>query len=77
MLGKVRLQTRLLLGAVASLSALVLLNPLSVKATGGNQFDNGGVLFDAETIVEFEFIESNGAYQSTFGVLNLQTGEKT
>lgn len=77
MLGEIRLQTRLLLGAIASLSALVLLTPLSVKATGGNQFDNGGILFDAETIVEFEFIESNGAYQSTFGVLNLQTGEKT
>ncbi|MCT7972022.1 DUF4114 domain-containing protein [Laspinema olomoucense] len=77
MLGKIGFRTSLFLGAVASLSALVLLNPLSVKATGENQFDNTGIVFDLETIVEFEFIESNGAYQATFGVMNLQTGEKT
>ncbi|MBO0347845.1 hypothetical protein J0895_01720 [Phormidium pseudopriestleyi FRX01] len=77
MLGKIRFRTSLFLGAVASLSALVLLNPLSVKATGENLVDNTGILFDLETIIEFEFIESNGAYQSTFGVMNLQTGEKT
>ncbi len=77
MLGQVSLKTRLLLGAVTSLSALVFLTPLSVKASGGNQFNNDSILFDTETIVEFEFIESNGAYQSTFGVMNLQTGEKT
>jgi hypothetical protein len=77
MLGEIGFRTSLFLGAVASLSALVLLNPISVKATGENLFDNRSILFDAETIVEFEFIESNGAYQSTFGVVNLQTGEKT
>lgn len=40
-------------------------------------FDSNGVQFDVDTIVEFEFLESHGAYQSTFGVVNLQTGEKT
>jgi hypothetical protein len=77
MFSKIHLGTSLFLGTVASLSALVLLKPLSVKATGENQFDNTGILFDIETIVEFEFIESNGAYQATFGVMNVQTGEKT
>ena len=28
-------------------------------------------------MVEFEFVESRGSYQSTFGVINLLTGEKT
>jgi hypothetical protein len=40
-------------------------------------FDGSGVQFDVDTVVEFEFLESHGAYQSTFGVINLQTGEKT
>lgn len=40
-------------------------------------FENNGIQFDVDTIVEFEFVESNGAYQSTFGVINLDTGEKT
>jgi hypothetical protein len=40
-------------------------------------FDGRGVQFDVDTVVEFEFMESHGAYQSTFGVVNLQTGEKT
>lgn len=77
MLSKIRFRTSLFLGAAASLSALVLLHPISVKATGEELFDNTEIRFDLETIVEFEFIESNGAYQSTFGVMNLQTGEKT
>jgi Domain of unknown function (DUF4114) len=38
---------------------------------------NGGILFDQDTTLESEFVESHGAYQSTFGVLNLDTGEKT
>lgn len=41
------------------------------------EFDNGKIQFSVDTIVEFEFIESHGAYQSTFGVINLATGEKT
>jgi hypothetical protein len=40
-------------------------------------FDGRGIQFDVDTVIEFEFIESHGAYQSTFGVVNLQTGEKT
>jgi hypothetical protein len=38
---------------------------------------NGGILFDQDTTLESEFVESHGAYQSTFGVLNLDSGEKT
>ncbi len=40
-------------------------------------FGNRGIQFERDTVVEFEFLESNGAYQSAFGVINLTTGEKT
>jgi hypothetical protein len=40
-------------------------------------FGNQGIQFSEDTVVEFEFVESHGAYQSTFGVINLETGEKT
>ncbi|WP_150109071.1 hypothetical protein [Stanieria cyanosphaera] len=40
-------------------------------------FDNQGIKFDEDTIIDFQFIKSHGAYQSTFGVINLDTGEKT
>ncbi len=34
-----------------------------------------GIEFTENTVVEFEFLESNGAYQSCFGILNLDTQE--
>lgn len=40
-------------------------------------FDNERIQFAEDTVVEFEFVESRGSYQSTFGVINLLTGEKT
>lgn len=40
-------------------------------------FDNNGVIFAVDTVVEFEFVRSYGAYQSTFGVRNEDTGEET
>lgn len=48
---------------------------ISVKAQ--EVFGNNGIRFDADTIVEFEFVESHGAYRASFGVINLDTGEKT
>lgn len=50
---------------------------VSTAAQAAEEFGNGGIQFDVNTIVEFEFVQSNGAYQSTFGVINLDTGEKT
>lgn len=54
------------------LSTLGMLNALSMTASAdivGNQ----GIRFDEDTIVEFEFIESHGAYQSSFGVIDLDS----
>ena len=54
-----------------------LVTNFSPSAQAEEIFGNNGIKFDVDTIVEFEFVESHGAYQSSFGVINLDTGEKT
>ena len=49
---------------------------LATAAQAQETFGNQGIRLDVDTVVEFEFLESNGSYQSVFGVINLQTGEK-
>ena len=46
------------------------------SASAAEQFNNQSIQFDRDTIIEFEFQGSNNAAQSTFGVVNLATGEK-
>ena len=48
---------------------------LSVSQTTQAQtaFRNNSIQFSQDTIIEFEFIESHGAYQSTFGVVDLDS----
>jgi hypothetical protein len=46
-------------------------------ASAAEQFNSQGVKFDRDTIIEFEFLRSNNQAQSTFGVVNLATGERT
>jgi hypothetical protein len=65
---------KLLIGCSAIATAA--LGSLAQPA-GAEQFNNQAVQFDRDTIIEFEFLRSNNAAQSTFGVLNLATGEKT
>jgi hypothetical protein len=59
--------------AIAALAVVSVATP----AWAEERFSNGGIQFDVDTVIEFEFLESNGAYQSTFGVVNLNTGERT
>src|SRR4028119_2162579 len=65
------------LSAIASLYAGGFLGILSRPAQAADQFDLNGIQFDVDTIIEFEFVQSHGPYQSAFGVINLDTGEKT
>lgn len=60
-----------LLGAIA-----VLLLPPTLPTAAQDAFGNEAVQFPVDTIVEFEFVESHGALQSTLGVINLDTGEQ-
>jgi hypothetical protein len=46
-------------------------------ASAAEQFNSQGVQFDKDTIIEFEFLRSSNQAQSTFGVVNLATGERT
>jgi hypothetical protein len=48
-----------------------------IPAQAQDNFDDAGIQFDVDTVVEFEFAESHGADLSTFGVINLDTQEKT
>jgi hypothetical protein len=62
-------------GTIAASCGLALIT--SSPALAADNFDNQMIQFGQDTSVEFEFVESHGAYQSTFGVVNLATGEKT
>ena len=56
-----------------SVSTVSLFNAFSPSAIASDVIGNQGIRFAEDTIVEFEFIESHGAYKSTFGVINLDT----
>jgi hypothetical protein len=56
-----------------SFGVLGLLNTMSLSAAAEDMVGNKGIQFNEDTIIEFEFIESHGAYQSTFGVIDLDS----
>ena len=58
-----------------SIGTLGLLNAISLSALAAEEdiVGNRGIRFNEDTIVELEFIESHGAYQSTFGVIDLDS----
>ena len=61
-------------GAIATAAFATLVQS---AASAAEQFNNQTVQFERDTIIEFQFLSSNNSAQSTFGVLNLATGEKT
>lgn len=55
-----------------------LASTLAIQAYAADlSLGNSGVRFNKDTTLETNFVESHGAYQSTFGVINLDTNEKT
>ena len=60
-----------------SLGTLGLLNIFAQPATAQDYVGNRGIQFKEDTTIEFEFIVSHGAYQSTFGVIDLESCSKT
>jgi hypothetical protein len=67
--------TQSIFAAIGASCGLALMTSSPVLAA--DNFDNQMIQFGQDTSVEFEFVESHGAYQSAFGVVNLATGEKT
>jgi hypothetical protein len=57
--------------------AATAITTLTPSARANDNFNNNFIRFGKDTLVEFEVTETHGAYQSTFGVINLVTGEKT
>ncbi len=51
--------------------------PVSVESQSQEFFDNSGVFFTIDTVIQFQFVRSFGAYQSVFGIRNENTGEET
>lgn len=64
------------LTAITSIYTMGLFGAWATAALAQDAFGNEVVQFSEETVVEFEFIESHGAYQSSLGVKNLDTGEE-
>jgi hypothetical protein len=60
-------------GAIATAAFGVLVQ----SASADEQFNNKTIQFDRDTTIEMQFLKSNNAAKSTFGVVNLATGEKT
>ena len=56
-----------------SLGTLGFLHSMTPSAIAENYFGNNYIQFDQDTIIEFEFIKSHGAYQSTFGVIDIDS----
>ncbi|MCU0548360.1 MAG: PEP-CTERM sorting domain-containing protein [Leptolyngbya sp. Prado105] len=54
-----------------------LFSNLWLPARAATMINNSGLEFDQDTTLDSNFVESHGAYQSTFGVLDLTTRKKT
>jgi hypothetical protein len=61
----------LLMGAIAAGFVSSFATPVKAQ----DLFENQVVQFPVDTTIEFEFKESHGAYQSTLGILDLDTGQ--
>ncbi|HEY9832272.1 MAG TPA: hypothetical protein V6D26_16925 [Stenomitos sp.] len=61
----------LLIGAMVS----GLFGSLAAPVQAQDAFGNQVIQFPVDTTVEFEFKESHGAYQSSLGILDLETGQ--
>ncbi len=64
-------------GAIAALSAIGLGSSLTSSAQAQEALTNNAVRFSVDTVIEFEVTETHGFLQSTFGVINTRTGQKT
>lgn len=64
-------------GAIAALSTLGLYSSLTSSVQAQEALTNNAVQFSVDTIIEFEVTETHGFLQSTFGVINTRTGQKT
>jgi hypothetical protein len=60
-----------LMGAMA----VGLVSSLTVPVQAQDSFDNQVIQFPVDTTIEFEFKESHGAFQSSLGIIEVETGQ--
>lgn len=63
------------LGLLVGLIGAGLISSLTTVVRAQDLFGNQVIQFPEDTTVEFEFKESHGAYQSSLGILNLDTNQ--
>lgn len=63
------------LGLLMEVMVTGLLSSFAAPVQAQDSFGQEVVQFPVDTTVEFEFKESHGAYQSTLGIINLDTGQ--
>jgi hypothetical protein len=66
---------RLAGGALVAAGSVVSAGVAPSRAA--DRIDNQAIQFDTDTVVEFEFLRANNMFRSSFGVINLQTNERT
>lgn len=54
-----------------------VLTSLWLPVRAATMINNSGLEFDKDTTLDSNFVESHGAYKSTFGVMDLETRERT
>jgi hypothetical protein len=61
----------------AGLASAALLGLAAPAAFAADEFGGQAITFDTDTAIDFEFLESHGSFLATFGVMDLNSGEKT
>jgi hypothetical protein len=61
----------------AGLASAALLGLAAPAAFAADEFGGKAITFDTDTAIDFEFLESHGSFMATFGVMDLNSGEKT
>lgn len=63
------------IGLLMTVMASGLFSALAAPVQAQDSFGNQVIQFPEDTTVEFEFKESHGAYQSSLGIIDLETGQ--
>ena len=61
----------------AGLASAALLGLAAPAAFAADEFGSNSITFDTDTAIDFEFLEAHGSFLATFGVMDLNSGEKT
>ena len=61
----------------AGFASAILLGLAAPAVLAADEFSPQAITFEKDTAIDFEFLESHGSYMATFGVMDLNSGEKT